>query len=549
MAGTIGSNTLSVSSSGYGSGSYTYQLLINENSYDATARTANITVTFQLKGVKSYYSSWSDSDATLSITTNNGGSGSTSLNATHSTNKSSYTTVGSYTGTFTYKDDGSLTINASATFGWSSSDGSYLPLSSTITASGDCTNIGEATVDPDLVETEFSSIKAMQSFTTPYPGTYTLECWGARGAGSYSQSNTVVGGGGGYAKGSYLTTKNKTLYIGCGGAPWTDSGDYTSGGWNGGGSGSSQYYRKGGGGGGATHIALENNILRNCTPSNVLIVAGGGGGGGDISAARGGNGGGETGLHADGAYGAGGYPYGGRAGTQTATGDQNLMVDMDSDVSGGFGYGGPGEVMSSSSYYGGGGGGAGWYGGTGGASYTNSKAGGGGGGSGHVSSSLTDTSMSNTTNHRDSGKVKISYLHKILSYYANGGTTTPDSQDFAAPSPLTTAASISRPDETAVEQKEISVNTSGGNPINELSTDMFYNVSYSFKNWSDGSNEYQAESEDIFSKNITLSAQWVEQQNNINYTNIQIPIPTKDDSTEVLQEQVELILDANGGSW
>lgn len=542
----IGTNTIDVASSGYGSGSFQYQLNIVENSYDVAARTANVTISFLIKGVKSYYSSFSDSDASLSVTTSTGNSFSYSLNSKHSTTTSSWTTVGSYTSTVSYDADGNCVVNASATFGWSSSDGNYLPLNSTISTSGNCTNIGVE--DPDQVEITFSATGAMQSFITPYPGTYTLECWGARGSGSYSYGNTVVAGGGGYAKGKYLTEKDKQLYIGCGGVGWTDSGDYTTGGWNGGGSGSSQYYRKGGAGGGCTHIALENNILRNCTASNVLIVAGGGGGGGDIQTAVGGNGGGTTGTNGSGSTGSGGYPYGGRAGTQTSS-DSSSMVDTDSVVAGGFGYGGDGEKMSSSSYYGAGGGGGGWYGGTGGASYTNSRAGGGGGGSGYLNSILTDSTMNNTLNYRDSGKTKITYSHKKISYDSNGGLTIPESQDFAAPCSIIIANAIDKSDTTVTEDYQIIVDTKGGNKIDNLDTKLSYNATYNFKNWKDNSAEYAAGATNTFSDSSTLVAQWNETKNNLNYSQVSVPIPRKNATTTIKQEQINIILDANGGSW
>lgn len=546
----IGSNTLSVSSSGYGSGSFTYQLIITENSYDTSARTANVTVTFQVKGVKSYYSSWSDSDATLTVSTDNGGSGSTKLNASHSTTTSSYTTVGSYTGTFTYKTDGSLTINASATFGWSSSDGNYLPLSSTITASGSCTNIGEATVDPDKVTTDFAYKGSIDSFTTPYPGTYNFEVWGGQGNHAYTSSYT--GGKGGYAKGTLGNqAKNTTWYICVGGG---NSSTYETGCYNGGGNGSSQYWRKGGGGGGATHISTQNALLKNSTSSNVIIVAGGGGGGGMRSGATGGTGGGTTGGNGSGATGSGSYPYGGRGGTQTGTGDSSKMVDMDSNVDGGFGYGGTGEKMSSSSYYGAGGGGAGWYGGTGGASYTSSKAGGGGGGSGYVSSSLTNTSMSNGT-QSGNGKASINYSHKVLLVNYEGGysgTTVKENDQYDVAQPYTqtfTPVKVTKSSSSS-DTLNIALNTNGGNTLDDLTTTLTSTSTSTANSFTDGTNSYTAGTSTSvnITDNITLNPTWTTSTSNT-YSSVTMPVPTKDSASTSTTLTTTITFDGNGGTW
>lgn len=554
----IGSNTLSVSSSGYGSGSFTYQLIITENSYDTSARTANVTVTFQVKGVKSYYSSWSDSDATLTVSTDNGGSGSTKLNASHSTTTSSYTTVGSYTGTFTYKTDGSLTINASATFGWSSSDGNYLPLSSTITASGSCTNIGEATVDPDKVTQSYTYSGSIETFTTPYPGTYTLEVYGAKGSGSYAYDDNN-GGTGGKSVGDYLTTAGTNLYICCGGSPTRGSGSNYTGGYNGGGNGaSSPRTRKGGGGGGATHIALESNLLKNCTQSNVLIVAGGGGGSGNSSGyGSGGAGGGTEGGRGGGMKNSSGYYYGGTGGTQTGSIASTTMVDTDTDVTGGFGYGGTAEKTSSTSHYGGGGGGGGWYGGCGGVTYTSTKSGSGGGGSGYISSVLTNASTTQAGHgyYNRPGEANIIYSHKVLLVNYEGGysgTTVKENDQYDVAQPYTqtfTPVKVTKSSSSS-DTLNIALNTNGGNTLDDLTTTLTSTSTSTANSFTDGTNSYTAGTSTSvnITDNITLNPTWTTSTSNT-YSSVTMPVPTKDSTSSSTTLTTTITFDGNGGTW
>ncbi len=554
----IGSNTLSVSSSGYGSGSFTYQLIITENSYDASARTANVTVTFQVKGVKSYYSSWKDNDATLSVSTDNGGSGSINLDAQHSTSTSSYTTVGSYTWTFAYKTDGNLTINASATFGWSSSDGNYLPLNSTITASGSCTNIGEATVDPDKVTQAYTYTGSIETFTTPYPGTYTLEVYGAKGSGSYAYDDNN-GGTGGKSVGKYLTAAGTNLYICCGGSPTRGTGSNYAGGYNGGGNGSSNPSRyKGGGGGGATHIALESNLLRNCTKSNVLIVAGGGGGSGNSSGyGSGGDGGGAEGGRGSGMRNSSGYYYGGTGGTQTESNASSTMVDTDSNVAGGFGYGGAGERTSSTSHYGGGGGGGGWYGGCGGTTYTSTKSGSGGGGSGYINTVLTDASTTQGGHgyYNRPGEANIIYSHKVLLVNYDGGYSgstvkANDTYDVAQPYTQTfTPVKVTKTSSSS-DILPISLNTNGGNALDDLTTTLTSTSTSTANTFTDGTNSYTAGTSTSINvtDNITLNPTWTTSTTN-SYTSVTMPVPTRDNTATIVTFDTTITIDGNGGTW
>lgn len=574
MATTIASNTTSVSSTGYGSGSFTYMVDIVQNSYDETNRTVNITAKAYCKGVKSYYNNWGDSTATFTVTTSNAeeANANADMQEQHSVSTSSYTTLATLTKDFTYSADGTLVITATMSYGFGSS-ASYLPVGAVLEVQGNATSIGAAEVDPDQVEVDFAYTGTIQSFTTPLVGTYTLQCWGADGNNSYL---SVAGGTGGYAKGSYLTTKDKTLYVVVGGKNST----YYDGGYNGGGAGTTQYNsgkgtitRKGGGGGGATNISLTETLLKDSTQSNVLIVAGGGGGAGSFTASAasyqgsgtastGGAGGGTTGANAGGALGSGGYSYGGRGGLANSVGNvSGEMIDMDSDVNGGFGYGGAGEITSTSTssylYVGGGGGGAGWYGGSGGGSYANSttlnknKAGGGGGGSGHVDSSLTNTVLTQgvSANADGQGKSIITYLHKKINYNPNGGSTSPDVQEFAAPCTLTVAPSIARQSEIDTKYYTITVDTDGGDPIADLTTSKDDTTYYDFDGWTDGTNTYTAGSNQEFSDNKTLSATWSSELVFGTYSSVTIPKPNKASTKTETSSTCTLKINANGGTF
>lgn len=266
----------------------------------------------------------------------------------------------------------------------------------------------------------FNYTGAQQSVTLN-PGTYQLQCYGAKGG-------CTNGGNGGYSKGDITITQNTTLYIYVGGAGKSlgGTGSYSygtpdiklgtregmgGGGWNGGGNASGYpggYFS--GGGGGATDIRIGGTSL------NHRIIVAGGGGGGHYNASSsssapdhaGGAGGGTTGGTGDGTTGSNtsySWDRRGRGGTQTSGGAGGFCGDTITSSStdyysssGSFGNGGSGFSGTSSSYYlrtpGGGGG---WYGGGGGGNTSKTYAGtgmGAGGGSGYLSPQLTNTSMS-----------------------------------------------------------------------------------------------------------------------------------------------------------
>lgn len=174
----------------------------------------------------------------------------------------------------------------------------------------------------------FDYTGAVQSVTLP-KGTYTLECWGAQGG--YSSSNSGIdvgmGGKGGYSVGTITLDKKTPIYIYAGGVGSISGNGKADGGFpNGGSSWASGTSEGAGGGGGSSDIRIGTDSLY-----ARVIVAGGGGGGGEDNE-TGGYGGGET----------GGTSGSGTPGSQTAP-------------SGYFGIGGH-------TSYDGGGGGGGWYG-------------------------------------------------------------------------------------------------------------------------------------------------------------------------------------------
>lgn len=174
----------------------------------------------------------------------------------------------------------------------------------------------------------FDYTGAVQSVTLP-KGTYKLECWGAQGG--YSSSNSGIdvgmGGKGGYSVGTITLDKKTPIYIYAGGVGIISGNGKADGGFpNGGSSWASGTSEGAGGGGGSSDIRIGTDSLY-----ARVIVAGGGGGGGEDNE-TGGYGGGET----------GGTSGSGTPGSQTAP-------------SGYFGIGGH-------TSYDGGGGGGGWYG-------------------------------------------------------------------------------------------------------------------------------------------------------------------------------------------
>lgn len=174
----------------------------------------------------------------------------------------------------------------------------------------------------------FDYTGTVQTVTLP-KGTYKLECWGAQGG--YSSSNSGIevgmGGKGGYSAGTITLNQKTLIYIYTGGVGSISGNGKADGGFpNGGSSWTSSTSEGAGGGGGSSDIRIGTDSLY-----ARVIVAGGGGGGGEDNE-TGGYGGGET----------GGTSGSGTPGSQTAP-------------SGYFGIGGH-------TSYDGGGGGGGWYG-------------------------------------------------------------------------------------------------------------------------------------------------------------------------------------------
>lgn len=174
----------------------------------------------------------------------------------------------------------------------------------------------------------FDYTGAVQAIALP-KGIYKLECWGAQGG--YSSSNSGIevgmGGKGGYSVGTITLNQKTPIYIYAGGVGSISGNGKADGGFpNGGSSWASHTSEGAGGGGGSSDIRIGTDSLH-----ARVIVAGGGGGGGEDNE-TGGYGGGET----------GGTSGSGTPGSQTAP-------------SGYFGIGGH-------TSYDGGGGGGGWYG-------------------------------------------------------------------------------------------------------------------------------------------------------------------------------------------
>jgi len=197
-----------------------------------------------------------------------------------------------------------------------------------------------------------------QEFYVPSTGTWTIETWGAQGAG-----RSAAGGRGGYTVADVDLSKGEKLYLWVGGAGSTRNIDGRTKGFNGG--GHSYYYFSYGGfyqsptdvyGGGATDVRIGGN-----TAYHRLIVASGGGGSGRNAA------GGAGGLSSNGGCGSGGTAAG-----NTGGGSYNgTWCTGGSEIYASGGYGGPG--------------GGGWYGG--GARHPDGSGdddGGGGGGSGFI---------------------------------------------------------------------------------------------------------------------------------------------------------------------
>ena len=166
------------------------------------------------------------------------------------------------------------------------------------------------------VPATFDFTGAVQTYSVPATGWYTIQAYGAEGGKSFTNleggDGKNNGGKGGYSSISYYLTKGQALSIYCGGI----GGDATraasgggAAGWNGGGAGGNGYastYTGGGGGGGATYVATTDlgpisstNALYTgdfVTKPGLILVAGGGGGGAYNSCTAGAGGGNNCNL-------------------------------------------------------------------------------------------------------------------------------------------------------------------------------------------------------------------------------------------------------------
>ncbi len=279
--------------------------------------------------------------------------------------------------------------NASVTY-TASANGTYYVHAKD--ASGKTSSKSFSMVCAASTTSNFSYTGAVQNYTTPCRGSYTLYVWGAQGGNS--------GGNGGYSTGTINLNEKTSLFVYVGGQGSTG----TTAGFNGGGTAAST---NGGSGGGASDIRIAQDSLY-----SRVIVAGGGGGKGQDSCAAGGVGGGTSGGGSASQNNCGTQAGGG---TQTAGGAAGVYSSTKGANTGSFGKGGNG---GSGSYIGGGGGG-GWYGGGAGASSSWSN--GGGGGSGYVYTSSTASSCP-------------SGCKLTSSYYLTNASTTAGSSSFTGTS-------------------------------------------------------------------------------------------------------------------
>lgn len=268
----------------------------------------------------------------------------------------------------------------------------------------------------------YSYTGAVQAFTAPIAGTYTLEVWGAQGGNRPHHEQTGYGGKGGYATCQTTLSAGETVFIYVGGQGETvpddnhwNNGAGGAGGWNGGGAGGRGAGTHSGsaGGGGATHISkVDNQIIgsgsgqcASLVGTGFIIVAGGGGGSGH-PATDAGAGGGVSGEQ--------GKKYGG-SGNPTVAYSTYFYYD----ISKSYGASGGNGLDASTSAEGAGGGGGGYYGGAAhmsGSTFTTTDqdAGGCGGNSAYNSSLGTNFS---TTSGLQSGNGKA-----VITWY---GSTYP----------------------------------------------------------------------------------------------------------------------------
>jgi hypothetical protein len=255
--------------------------------------------------------------------------------------------------------------------------------------------VGCPPVPPGPTTTSFAYTGAVQTYTAAGDGTITAYVYGAGGGGGGCPSSesgfvSALGGGGGYATGTFTVSQGQSLKIIVGGAGNggtlnnVASSGAKSGGYGGGGPGGARADNDsydGGGGGGYSGIYIGENIQS----SHILIAGGGGGGGGrgdsyPTALGVGGSGGGSEGT---GGFSGFGSIYNLSRGQQGA-GGRGWATLPNTDGSGTALQGGSAQSTSLGDG-GGGGGGGGYYGGGGGSSSR-----GGGGGSGYIGGTVTN---------------------------------------------------------------------------------------------------------------------------------------------------------------
>lgn len=157
----------------------------------------------------------------------------------------------------------------------------------------------------------FNYTGAVQTWVVPANvGQVTLEVWGGQGG---TNAGGVVGGLGGYSKGTLTVTPGETLYIFVGGGGSTATAGFFNGGGDAG-AGATPPASVGGGGGGATDVRRGGNALAD----RVIVAGGGGGAGGNrvLTIGRGSGGGGGGGYYGGG----GGAAWPSASATPTPTG-------------------------------------------------------------------------------------------------------------------------------------------------------------------------------------------------------------------------------------
>ena len=213
-------------------------------------------------------------------------------------------------------------------------------------------------------KTTFNFTGSEQIFEVKRSGNYLIECYGAQGAGrqSFFNSESGIGGKGGFAAGIINLLKGVKLFVYVGSVGESSNTSLALGGYNGGGAAfGTDYSNTANGGGGASDVRLIGGEWdRHEGLLSRIIVAGGGGGGGEESGETGGYGGGEIGgmggfVGTGGVFGKGAHTAcdgggggGGWIGGNTNKGSQIIPTSNDWTDSDG-GSGGTGYIFTNDS--------------------------------------------------------------------------------------------------------------------------------------------------------------------------------------------------------